>query len=199
MRVLAYGEDALTYWALTERLEEFLSQVGDETVADDVVVIYRPSFGRRGGAQFGEFDAIVLTGARTIFVESKWDSSSEFDGSTVILRPEQVRRHRILRWLVEGWTHGGSWKDFVDRSADAYALAFDGMHLAPPRTRLAENLQYLLDEMTRRQRPVDDVVLYLHREGSTPARAVEPMHFKLVNVAYPVLHGANFIEINGGS
>jgi hypothetical protein len=70
MELLGYGEDALTFWALTRRLGEILAPFGD-TPAQTIAVFFRPSFGRRSstsklnptqrGSQFGEFDGIIAT------------------------------------------------------------------------------------------------------------------------------------------
>ena len=41
MPITGYGEDALCYWALSRRLHQIVG-------VDTAVVLYRPSFGRRG-------------------------------------------------------------------------------------------------------------------------------------------------------
>ena len=79
MKILGYGEDFLTFWAITKRLNEILSQLKDKTDPEKCTVIYRPSFGRRGGlrrSEFGEFDTIIVTPEKAYLVESKWDGSS---------------------------------------------------------------------------------------------------------------------------
>jgi hypothetical protein len=56
-----YGEDALTLWALTNKLPTILEKLRDNSAPSECEVLFRPSFGRRGGeinAQFGEFDFI---------------------------------------------------------------------------------------------------------------------------------------------
>src|SRR5512143_1712426 len=96
-RIFGYGEDALTYWAVTSRLGEMLQALGDKSLPADATVIYRPSFGRRGSigptatneqysAEFGEFDAILGTRQAVYLVESKWDSSSEIRDDQITLR-----------------------------------------------------------------------------------------------------------------
>lgn len=73
-----HGEDPHTLWALTDRLDVVLSQLDDPTPQSEALVIYRPSFGRRGAskrsragrrAEFGEFDAIIRSNAAAYFVE----------------------------------------------------------------------------------------------------------------------------------
>src|SRR5206468_2361518 len=75
---VGYGEDGLTYWALTQRRAEFLHAVGDRTIPDDCLLFFRPSFGRAAGLtspQFGEFDSILASRAAVYLIESKWDGS----------------------------------------------------------------------------------------------------------------------------
>ena len=64
MKILGYGEDFLTFWAVSRKLAEILSQLNDDANPEDCEVFYRPSFGRRAGknrSEFGEFDAIIIT------------------------------------------------------------------------------------------------------------------------------------------
>jgi hypothetical protein len=59
MDILAYGEDALTLWALTQKLPAILDALSDHSDPNKCRVLFRPSFGRSGGehsSQFGEFD-----------------------------------------------------------------------------------------------------------------------------------------------
>ena len=62
MRILGYGEDALTYLALSQHMTDVIgpTPLNDDSPLEKILFIYRPSFGRAGGngsAQFGEFDA----------------------------------------------------------------------------------------------------------------------------------------------
>lgn len=48
----------------------------DFSAPSDCIAFYRPSFGRKGGnnrAEFGEFDAIIVSSKKIYLVESKWD------------------------------------------------------------------------------------------------------------------------------
>jgi hypothetical protein len=114
MPIFGYGEDALTLWALTQRLGVLLDALDDSSKPDDALVFFRPSFGRRGASetweegqsrasQFGEFDAIIATPQRIALVEAKRGQASELLGDTISLRSEQVRRHAIMRWYVNNW------------------------------------------------------------------------------------------------
>ena len=79
MKLIGYGEDFLTLWALTKETDKILSKLDDDTPSESCTVIYRPSFGRAGGsmenqrAEFGEFDAILITNHTAFLIESKWD------------------------------------------------------------------------------------------------------------------------------
>ena len=94
VRIMGYGEDALTFWALTHRLSDVLRDFDIGWNEDDFRVIYRPSFGRGGRtkANFGEFDAIIATSQHFLPVESKWGSSSEWQ--TVATVSEHIYRLR---------------------------------------------------------------------------------------------------------
>ena len=51
MKVYAYGEDALTLWAIKSKLPEILKQLNGgkdeaEEVVKDCKIFFRPSFGR---------------------------------------------------------------------------------------------------------------------------------------------------------
>ena len=64
MQLIGYGEDALTLWALTEKLSELLGKLEDHSDPASCKAFLRPSFGRSGGSnspQFGEFDFILLS------------------------------------------------------------------------------------------------------------------------------------------
>ena len=60
MKLLGYGEDALTLWVLRHRLDKLLDSIDDKSDPEGCVAYFRPSFGRSGGpnsSQFGEFDS----------------------------------------------------------------------------------------------------------------------------------------------
>ena len=206
--VIAYGEDALTYWALTTQTEQFLRQLGDESPAEAILVVYRPSFGRRGAAhgqgtggtssaQFGEFDAIVATPQGIYLVESKWDASSELRDGVITLRPEQCARHRILRWYLDRWFQArpANWRSFVAHGSHSFEAEFPGLRMAPEGSKLAGNLEFLLDELGAYGHDMRDVLLYLTAaEGDLPC-AVKPEGFSLVCLRYDVLGGSAYFTL----
>src|SRR5262249_8512961 len=103
MPLFGYGEDGLTYWALTIQLPQLLALLGDVTAPQACLRFYKPSFGRgRSPAVFGEADGLLATGQGVYHIESKWHRSRIVNG-TVILEREQVVRHRIFRWYLETW------------------------------------------------------------------------------------------------
>ncbi|MEY4945715.1 MAG: hypothetical protein RIR22_416 [Planctomycetota bacterium] len=123
MKVYAYGEDALTLWAIKNRLSEILSKLGDETKVDECKIFFRPSFGRggKGKSNFGEFDFILLTFKAIYLGESKWDGSSEkLKDGLLELRPEQLFRHNVFKWYMDNWTFAcpqlTDWKDLIHAS-----------------------------------------------------------------------------------
>jgi hypothetical protein len=207
-KVVAYGEDPLTYWALTERLSEFLCQLGDSTPPNDTTVIYRPSFGRGGAAkkdstggsnraEFGEFDGIVSTPQAIYLVESKWSRSPEHQEGIVRLRDVQVRRHRLFRWMVEAWRtdHPSSWDAFFDANGSSFTAEFPGMALAPVGSVLAENLEFVLNLLLEGGREIRDVLLHLGIPGHTTPSTVEPSTFRLICISYEPLPGSAYFQL----
>ncbi len=206
--IIAYGEDALTYWALTTQTEPFLRQLGDDSPPEAALVVYRPSFGRRGAAhgegtggtpsaQFGEFDAIVATSQAIYLVESKWDASSELRDGVITLRPEQCARHRVLRWYLDRWFQEppANWPSFVAHESHSFQAEFPGLRLAPEGSVLARNLRFLLDKLSTYGHDIRDALLYLTAaKGALPC-AVEPKGFTLVTLPYRPLEASNYFEL----
>jgi len=200
MKMFGYGEDALTLWALANRLGVILEELGDDTDPSACQVFYRPSFGRRGGerrSEFGEFDFIILAGSRLYLSESKWDQSSErIKDGLLELRPEQTRRHEVFRFYLEHWAYGGysTWPEFVEKAQPLIAkrLARDG-------TRLASNLQTVLGVIKEHypSQPVtSDVLLYLYG-GEAEKQLPQGVGgtFELVCIDYSAARRGNFIEL----
>lgn len=157
MPILGYGEDALTLHGLTRGLASIFDQLEDDSDPGKALAFYRPSFGRRGSApsgspssQFGEFDAIVGTPRAVCIVETKWAASGELDGTDLLLRPEQLRRHAAFRSYLEEWRRERSteWTSFAVRMRPI--LEAQGQRLAPPSTgtTLGRNLGYVLRRWT---------------------------------------------------
>ena len=196
MRVLSYGEDPLTYWALTQRLEEVFAQLGDPTSTNDAVVNYRPSFGRAAGPQFGEFDAVVGTSDKTYLIEAKWHGSPEISGGTVTLRPEQYKRHEIFRWYRKAWSEmaPNDWDHFLETAGVAWAETYPDGRLAPSGSVLARNLEFVLGQLSGCG-PAEDVVLFVGLEGTAVPHAVGAASFRLVTLTYSGMAGTGYFEL----
>jgi hypothetical protein len=112
------GEDFLTFHAMTHGLRDVLSQLGDHSDTAEAVVLFRPSFGRRGGiSHFGEFDTIVGTGHCVYPIETKHADSSEIIGTVVTLNAQQRKRHQVFRAYLEEWRRSPprDWPEFAAR------------------------------------------------------------------------------------
>ena len=46
IKILGYGEDAFTLWALKHRTSKILEAFKEQTAPSDCLIFYRPSFGR---------------------------------------------------------------------------------------------------------------------------------------------------------
>ena len=102
-KLFGYGEDFLTLWAINEQLQEILGRFEYHVTPSDCLVFYRPSFGRSGGkdsAEFGEFDAIIATKQNTYLIENKWDNLSNYKKKRIVLREEQIVRHKVFTWYL---------------------------------------------------------------------------------------------------
>jgi len=147
IRLLGYGEDALTLWAVTERLDLILEELGDDSDPADCTVFYRPSFGRRG--LYGEFDAIIVTPMKAYLVESKWSGLLRPTKSSIKLRDEQITRHEILAWYHRNWK-GEDWDEFAEENDSKFRERFPGKYIPLSRTGggktiLVQNLKTVLN------------------------------------------------------
>lgn len=191
MRILGYGEDSLTLWALRERLPEILMALGDGSSPSDCEALYRPSFGRSGGpasAQFGEFDFILLAENAIYLGESKWDDCGTATvPKRIDLAPEQRLRHAVFRAYVNAYAFGPhtDWDSFR-HTVSARCARFVPKPLAPTGSLLQRNLQAVLLRIRGRYPDgclVRDVLLYLH--CAQPDHSPEPPEgFSMVALDY---------------
>lgn len=151
MKVYAYGEDALTLWAIKNRLPEILKQLnGGKDVAEEVVknckIFFRPSFGR--GKNYGEFDFIILANDKLYLGESKWDRSLiKFEDKSkkkLKLDAPQNMRHKIFSWYVDKMKNIEDWSAFNEKDKADFNSAHPGKAIPGTDTVLAKNLMTVL-------------------------------------------------------
>jgi Holliday junction resolvase-like predicted endonuclease len=207
-QIIGYGEDALTYWAITSKLDEILRTLGDNSYPSATTIIYRPGFGRRGSigthidkeqlsAEFGEFDAILGTQQAVYLVESKWDSSSKTRNYWITLKGVQSRRHEIMRWYLKTWrmSQPKDWTTFVAQQETTFQTLFPGNKLAPADSRLAQNLEFVLKTLGKCGAHVQDVLLFIGQTSSLKPIGVKPDSFKLVILKYQPLKPSGYFQI----
>jgi len=177
MRILGYGEDSLTLWAITRGLRQLLQALGDNSRPDDCQALYRPSFGRGGGpsrSEFGEFDFMLLTQQRLYLGESKWEHSSETVAEGRIqLRDAQLLRHSLFKVYVSEWLkrEGAGWHEFVAQAQPVLRHHDIEKPVAPAGSLLATNLENVLEIIERHFHSlpeITDVLLYLNTSHTTP-------------------------------
>jgi hypothetical protein len=206
MTVFGYGEDALSFWAFTGKTKDILGQLADDSSPSDVVLFYRPSFGRQGSSrvspgstadssQFGEFDAILGTPRRLYLIEAKWSRSPEVEGRAIVLRPEQLRRHRVFKAYRQAWQSSGAanWTEFC--TADRRLLSVGDIQypLAPLGSQLGRNLEKVLQSTSRCGSEVMDVVLYVRSADGPVVDVVSADGFRLITIDCPA--EAGFIDL----
>jgi len=197
----AYGEDALTLWALTHRLDQILSELGDDSPPDACRIYYRPSFGRRGGpnrAEFGEFDAIIMARQALYLVESKWCPAGKKPSRHALrLAPHQIERHVIFGQYVEQWLalRPRVWAGFT---ATASLTLSDGTskNVASAGSLLARSLETMLSAIAERYSacpPVHNVLIYFHH--AVPADKLPRPHngFRVVYMNYAEIARGPFV------
>ena len=206
MQILAYEEDALTFWALQNKLPLVLRTLQDPSLPAQCDIFFRPSFGRGGSeriSQFGEFAFILLTQNCVYLGESKWDKSSEkiVDG-VLTLREEQQLRHWMFKFCIEEWAYGGysNWHEFVETAGPNLQKKGITKPLDPVNSLLASNLRVVLGVIKQHYttRPdVRNVLLYFYDSllnDQLPHQAGKD--FMVVSIDYQdSLHG-NFVKIN---
>jgi len=200
-RIFGYGEDALTLWALKNKLSVILNAFNDPSDPEDCVVFYRPSFGRSGGnlsAQFGEFDAIVASKQAIYLVESKWDNNSRFDKKEVVLRSEQVLRHQLLKWYINNWDLTYSAENWDKIREKQGSISYK---VIPPKTSLlAKNLQFILTNLIGNLSSgdkviVENVLLFFYNHACSKPPAQVNGDFKIVPIEYGEENKNNFISL----
>jgi hypothetical protein len=196
MRLIGYGEDGLTAWAFDRKLPQVLTLLNDNSQVEKCLVFYRPSCGRRGGTQFGEFDAILASQEAVYLFENKWDGSAiRIVEGRIILEERQIRRHSTFQNLRNLWQQHrpGNWHDFTAH----WQAAGLGGQLSRPNTRLAKNLSTLLVTLQDCPNATKNVLLYFHRQGARTLEGIEPPdQFTLFQLTYPTIGNSLFFDFD---
>jgi hypothetical protein len=202
-KILGYGEDALTLWALKEQLRKILDVFKDSTNVEDCLIFYRPSFGRSGGkhsAEFGEFDAIVASKEKYYLIESKWDNHSNYEKDSVRLRDEQVLRHEIFTWYLYNWgtMYSGNWQRFKAEQEKNFKYE---KTIPPAGSLLATNLEYTLSKIVNYcdcdtiQSNARNVLLFFYDSSKSQPPTKTNGMFTIIPIDYAKYTQNNFINI----
>lgn len=205
-KILGYGEDAFTLWALKQHTSDILKSFQDQTAPSDCLIFYRPSFGRSGGedtAEFGEFDAILVSAENIYLMESKWDNFSRFKTAEITIRPEQKLRHRIFSWYLTHWDkkYFNDWENFVKEQINDFQKKFPKRKIAPAGSLLATNLQFILTMLQKRyeqfssEHNIKNVLLFFFNEERSKPPTKISKGFKLINIDYSKEILGNFVTL----
>jgi hypothetical protein len=190
-------------WALKRHISTILDHFQDPSPPSDSLIFYRPSFGRHSrenASVFGEFDAIVASSQDIYLIESKWDNLTESKNDRLVIRPEQLMRHRILSWYLTRWNrkHSDKWADFI--KDQQHAFNFRGKTIAPTKSLLAQNLEFVLNKLLRRcktfssENNVKNVLLFFYRGKSKPPHRINKA-FTLIAIDYGKEIKNNFVML----
>ena len=184
-----------------------LEKFKDNTKPSNCLVFYRPSFGRSGGkdsAEFGEFDAIIASKENIYLIESKWDNLSNYKKKRIVLREEQLVRHKVFTWYLTHWSknYSGKWQEFMENNKDNF---IQGKKLPTVREGkqciLATNLEFILSKVLDHCKGfssrvnIKNVLLFFYNSKvSTPPTEVNT-DFTLISLDYSKKTKGNFIEI----
>jgi hypothetical protein len=201
-KILGYGEDALTLWALKRHVSTILNHFKDSSSPSDCLVFYRPSFGRHAkenSSVFGEFDAIVASPQNIYLVESKWDNLVESKKDELVIRREQLMRHQILTWYLTHWKkYSNKWADFIEEQQNTFN--FGSKTIAPANSLLAKNLEFVLNKLLERcvafcsANNVKNILLFFYKGKSRAPLKINEA-FTLIAIDYGKEAPSNFISL----
>jgi len=204
MKIIGYGEDALTLWALKQHTSKILEEFQDKTPISDCIAFYRPSFGRhgkKGSSIFGESDAIITSKQNIYLIESKWDNHNDFNNEGFQLENHQILRHQIFLWYLTHWNnkYSGNWQAFVNEQREKFP--FSNKTIAPSGSLLAQNLECILTRIHEHcgyevsERNIKNVLLFFYNaeKSEFPAETNNP--FKLIPIDYSKEIEGNFLTI----
>jgi len=203
-KIVGYGEDAFTLWALKQHTSKILEQFGDKTALSDCIIFYRPSFGRHSkesSSVFGEFDAIVASKESIYLVESKWDNLTKFHNHEFVLREEQILRHKIFSWYLTHWNkkYTNDWQTFINEHQ--YNFKFKDKTIAPKNSLLATNLEFILNKLQAHCRRflseanIKNILLFFYNAEKSKPPFNTSRDFTLIPIDYGREIPSNFVVL----
>ena len=202
MKIIGYGEDALTLWSLRKRTSKILEEFPDKTPISECIAFYRPSFGRRGkgNSTFGEFDAIIASKQNVYLIESKWDNHNDFKNKEFSLENHQILRHQIFAWYLTHWNkkYSGNWQTFIDEKKENFP--FPNKTIAPNGSLLAQNLEQILTRIQEHcgylsESSVKNVFLFFYNSQKSTYPTKTNDSFKLIHIPYSREIEGNFVTM----
>ena len=209
VRIIGYGEDALTFWALTNMNRSILDEADDSDLLD-YIIIYRPSFGRgsKSGATFGEFDSILVSKRFVYLIESKWEHSNEFKKRKGVIEITGVQqlRHRVFSWYLTRWKRNHTMSTFQDEYGSAFTDYFENelrkKTMPPVESTLAKNMEKVLtiirNHCDRLDEPKNILLFFKNRNSKligTPSVDSKEPKFRTVVIDYPSIDNTDFFEM----
>ncbi|NLO89470.1 MAG: hypothetical protein GX088_03975 [Clostridia bacterium] len=125
--------------------------------------------------------------------------SSEVKNEVIELREAQELRHQIFKWYLSEWISGSfnNWGDFVQQRKSQFFEKFDNKPMAPEKSLLANNLEYILNRLKELCPNVQkDVLLFFSskNEKVKPTKVI-PEYFQLIHIQYKTLDDSQFFVL----
>ena len=203
MKIIGYGEDALTLWALRQHSSKILEVFPDKTPISECIAFYRPSFGRHGkdgSSIFGEFDAIIVSKQNVYLIESKWDNHNDFKNEEFSLENHQILRHQIFAWYLTHWNkkYSGNWQAFVNEQKENFP--FPNKTIAPNSSLLAQNLEHILTKIHEHcsylsENNIKNVFLFFYDSEKSTYPTKTNDSFKVIPIPYSREIEGNFVTM----
>jgi hypothetical protein len=207
VRLLGYGEDLLTLWAIKERTGTILKKFEDKTPTTECLVFYRPSFGKTSkehSPELGEFDAIIASRQNIYLVESKGDNLTN-NKTKPSLKKEQLLWHEVFAWYLVNWNkkYTGQWQNFVNDNIHAFNATKKKLptHQNEKNKLSIENLEFTLEKLKdhckdfRSRANIKNVILFFYNSQTTKPPTETNPDYTLIPIDYNKKLDANYIQL----
>ena len=201
MEIIGYGEDALTLWAIKNKLHAILQELNDNSDVSRCKYSFAPALDGVEARRVHSLGNLILLFFRKN--ASTWEKVSGMDlqrtRTAFGVTDEQKFRHEVMKFYICQWFKGDfpDWSSFVRKVGKTtkhmgvekpwHLSALFGIQLTDPLETIKSHFSSLPE--------IRNILLYLHKgESSNPISRVSK-DFDLVKIDYSQDSVDNFIRI----